>query len=208
VPVPGGDGDENLRLRAEAVHEVRHQAAATGARQALHGRHATLRDGSRTLAVRQLDAVRAELRRPSCRASHPTSRVSAAQRSATTPMRGLRTGYAHGRGGASRLGCKGSWIVHTNADTNTDPPPSSPPTPEPPPPAQPQPAQKQPNNNRNRRSIQRGKRPMKDTANSVVPGKKAHQLLVGPPDTPGSSSSHARYNDSRPTRPLRQCPIL
>jgi hypothetical protein len=70
-----------------------------------------------------------------------------------------------------------------------------PPPPAPELPHQHTPSQKQPKNTRRRRSIQRGKRPMKDTANSVVPRKKAHQLLVGPPDIPGSSSSHARYND-------------
>jgi hypothetical protein len=56
---------------------------------------------------------------------------------------------------------------------------------------------------------------MKDTTNSVVPGKKAHQLLVGPPDIPGSSSSHARYNDNAinvppmimPTNATRNAPL-
>ena len=95
-------------------------------------------------------------------------------------------------------------------DTSTGPPPLPPTGAR----ARP-PAHKQPNNTRSRRSIQRGKRPMNDSASLAVPRRETQQPLVKPPNTPGSSSSHARYNENAtsvppmimPTNETRNAPL-
>jgi hypothetical protein len=48
---------------------------------------------------------------------------------------------------------------------------------------------------------------MNDTANSVAPRKKGTSAPSGAPDIPGSSSSHARYNDNAANAPPVTMPI-